>query len=1704
MNKHLHFAGYTPGDRLYAGGSTVLYRATRVADGAKVVIKTHRSDFPTPIERAKLRHEHALLQELKGRGILAVDPLLRSGHRVALVMEDVGARSLDHLLSAPLDLSAALRIIIGVLEVLRRAHPRGVVHRDIKPRNILVAEAPRRIYLIDWGIASRIAERGDGQSPGAIASALPKEATLAYLAPEQTGLLNRPCDERADLYALGVTFYELLLGVRPFLDEDPKALLHSHLTRPPRPPVEVDPRIPKVISDIVLKLLAKMPENRYASAHGLERDLVEALGQWERLGRVEPFTLGRSDEAKSFRIPHTMYGREADLEEVRSAFERARSGGAELLLITGQGGIGKSSLVREARGRMMREGAHVAEGKFEQFRGAMPYASVADALRGLLRQVLGESDRELENWRSLLLAALGGNASVLVPLLPELARILGPTEPSPELAPPEAEARFQLVIRQFVSVFAQPARPLVLLLDDLQWAEPASLRLLQSILTSPGSRHLLVTGAYRDHDADAIALLARALQDIAEFRGPAARIALRPLSPGDVDRFIADTLRTLPERVAPLGREIYRKTHGNPFFVGQLLTVLKNDGLLAFEEDAGAWRWDLAEVARLGVADNVVDLMVRRLSGLDPEARRLLALAACMGAQFEHGAIARLAALSLAACAHRLWPALVEGLLVPLDEDYKFLGELEDAPAPDEAAPHAQTSKVRYRFLHDRVHEASYSLLGEDERRRAHLAIADLLRAGRSDADLTDEEVFAIVDHLNAGALALEGTDARLEAAALNLRAGRRARESVAYAAARAYFEQGISRLPERAWEVAHAISFSLHLERAEAIGLCGGYRDPERLDEAEVLYRHILEHASTPELRRHAQVSYIRLLTRSAARAQYTLQIALPMLASLGAPLPETDAELQATFEEELARVTDQLRSRAVAEIIAARPLSDPQARTVLEILILIDAPSFIVNPKLSALVSLRQVSLSLAHGPSDLAACGYVTLGISMSRTHGKIPEVERALQVGIALCARYPSAQFSPKAQLNHAGAISGIAPLRDAIPYFESSIATSLRYCNTYYLALSVSSHQMLLLSVDEQLPALLAQIESSYSLTQWTAAVTQVHLISLTRQAVASLMGRTRAPCSFSDDGFDEDAFLDKTTLEYVLYYYWALKFIVLCIHGDEGAFALLEKVDRGHPYIPKFFLGQVSFYVCLLLCERLGDAQRATAGEASRLRSLLDRHHAVIAERKALSEETWGGYDLLIAAERARLDGMIDEAQRLYDASIDVAQREGFVRLHALGNEASGRFNLKRGHARIARLYLREARASFLRWGAQPKVDALAERYPEFVRAATYRPPPDSTTVTTSTTALKGVLIDLEEAMRAAHSISREIITERVIEQFLYASSKSARATRACVVLARGAELTVAARLSAGEEVVTLSPGAPLTGASGLSEALVRYVARSREAVVLGEDDPRGPLGDDPYLREHAPRSVICLPISQRGELLGVWYAESDVLGKLRRGTVELLQMLATQAASALANALLYDEIARANRHLQEEVSRRTAELRDANEQLRLDLDARARGERERAALQEQIIHLQEEAIQELSTPLIPLDESVIVMPLIGAVDNRRAGRMMEAVLTYVHARRARVVIIDVTGVRQSTEAAAPGLMDALVRLSSALRLLGARAVLTGLHPRMAQIVAELGTDTRGLTLRSSLQEGIAFAMKSEGPAERGPSQSGRDKRYRS
>ncbi|WP_437567104.1 trifunctional serine/threonine-protein kinase/ATP-binding protein/sensor histidine kinase [Sorangium sp. So ce542] len=1509
----LTISGYQAIAKIYESGNSVVYRGRRAGDGRPVVLKLLRSDYPSQTELTRYRHEYAVLRNLEAPGVVRALDLCRHEKGLLLVLEDFGGHALaHHLQSGRFDAAAFLPLAIAITRALGDVHGSRIIHKDINPSNIVFNRETGSVKIIDFGISTRLSrEELSIKSPAVI------EGTLAYISPEQTGRMNRSLDHRTDLYALGATFYELLTGAPPFDAKDAMELVHCHIARDPAPPRARCPSVPEALSDIVMKLMAKTAEDRYQSTAGLLHDLEACQSRLDAAGEIAPFPLGRADASGDLRIPQQLYGRAGEVKALLEAFGRVARGGTELMLIAGYSGVGKSALAHELYKPITEVRGYFVAGKYDQLKRSTPYTAITSAFRDLVRQIVAEPEAQFAEWRSKIEAALGGNGQVLVDVIPEIELVVGEQPPVQALGPAESQNRFVRVLQNFVRVFCDAERPLAVFLDDLQWADAASLRVIELLLTDAGLRGLLVIGAYRDNEVGAAHPLSAALASLRREGAIVNEIAPGPLSTEMVCRMLADALRADAAAVMPLAALVARKTGGNPFFVNEFLRTLHQTGCLRYDAGRAAWTWDVEHIESRNITDNVVELMIDKLRGLPADTQRALMSASCLGNRFDLGRLAVILEATRGDVHRRLLPALHEGLIVPLSP-------MEPAVPDDLAAPLVFPD---YRFLHDRVQQAAYAMVDEGERGGLHADIGRLLLrslGGRA----PEEEVFDIVHHLNRGADRLSDAAERRRLAELNLLAGRRALLSAAFDAARGYFAEGLALLPAGAWRSDHALTSALHVGAAEAACMNADFGAMKELVDAALSEIHdVIDRSKLYEL--------LILYHHTRAEFRRAVDTAVEALAQLGETFPASPG--MQDFLDAYTRTTKQVAELGFERLGRLPPMTAAPKQAALVILRRAIHASYFAAPEMLGLFICRGLDLTMDHGESPLAPYAFAAFSVLVNAGVGDIATGSRFGELAIEAHRRRDEPLYKASVYNFYYGlsrhfyrpARESQAPLIEGyLSYAENGDAESAAYCLINAFVCGAVSGQNLL----ELESTFERYIEEVFKFKQEQV----INQLSVWRQAIRNLTGRSEHAARIKGEFFDAERVLpglyatgNFNTVNYI----HTAQAMLYFVFGDyERAYKHAAETEPTlGASTGKVFTPLHNFYYSLAM---IALYPAASPEDKERYRAKVSENQAKL---RALSETCASNFlhrVLLVEAELARIDGRVAEALDLYDRAIASASEHDYVNEAAVACELAGRFWLAQGKEKLARVYLAEACYHYNLWGAVRKTQDLEERYPQL----TPREPlsqrstevaPSRTFVTT--TSLGASRLDLRTVLKAAQAISGEIVLDRLLTKLMAVAMENAGAQRGCLVLRESDGLRVEAEVdwTDGREDARF-PGLPLTQAASddrplVSAGIVQYVARTGQSVVLADASADRQFQRDDYVAQRRPRSVLCTPIIHHNDLYGAIYLENNTAtGTFTQDRLELLTMLSSQMAISIENAKLYTGV-------EQKVRERTAELEEAH-----------------------------------------------------------------------------------------------------------------------------------------------------------------------------
>ncbi|MBW4634435.1 MAG: AAA family ATPase [Iphinoe sp. HA4291-MV1] len=1587
----LKLTGYQIFGQIYASTRTLVYRGIREQDQQPVVIKLLRRKYPSYQELLQLRNQYTISKNLELEGIIKPYSLEPYQNSYVLVMEDFGGISLkdyaNHLESPKcLPLQQFLHIAIQIASTLQQLYRNRVIHKNIKPANILINPTTGEVKLIDFSIASLLPKEIQFLThPNVL------EGTLAYISPEQTGRMNRGIDYRSDFYSLGVTFFELLTGQLPFTTTDPMEMVYCHIAKQPPKVSNINPSIPPVVSDIISLLMAKNAEDRYQSAQGLKHDLEICLQQWQETGKIVPFELKKQDISDRFLIPEKLYGRQHEVETLLAAFERVtKSGTTEMILVAGVPGVGKTAVVNEVHKPIARQCSYFIQGKFDQLQRDIPLSGLVQSFQDLIGQLLSETDAEIQQWKAKILSALGEQAQIIIDVIPKLELIIGKQPIVTELSGTAAQHRFNLLFQRFIRVFTTKERPLVIFLDDLQWADAASLKFIQLLMnennvsinnltsSSPlvedkkrdGETEggLLLIGAYRNNEVSRTHPLYLTLDEIKKIKDKINTIHIKPLNQANSNRLIANTLRC-PEAVAiSLNQMVFARTKGNPFFIHQFLKYLHNEGLIQFNFDVSHWQYDIAKVKALALTNDVVEFMALQIEKLPKHTQEVLKLAACIGNSFDLKTLSIVYQKSVVNTASDLWTALVEGLILPELDNYKLFitkNNSQEIISSTERnkLPDINSKLPQYKFVHDRVQQAAYSLIPESNKQSIHLKIGQLL-LDNTPVEEREEKIFDLVNQFNIAVELITHQTERDELATMNLMAGCRALASTAYATAAKYLTTGIQFLSSNSWETNYDLTLALYETAAEAVYLTGDFEQTEQLVEVVLATaKTLLDKVKVYEVRIEAY--------KAQSRGVEAITTGLQVLKLFGIKFPEQPS--QKDIEIALQETQLALAGRQIEDLLNLPNMTEPTKLAAMNILVQLLPITYVSSPPLFTLVVLKQVNTSLNYGNCAASALSYGTYAITLCQISGEITDSYRLGQLALNLLALFNAKEFQCIVfYVVNTFTTHWKSHIRETLKKFLEAYSIGLETGDLEQAAYSVTAYFENSFWVGREIVRLELEIANYHKVIAQLNQEIPLQFNATNRQTILNLLGHSENPCCLSGEAYEEKIMLpllQQVNNRNAIFLLFINKLFLCYLFQDyaqAGQCAVLAE-DHLDAVAAKFIFAIFYFYSSLTMLAVYPEAVQ------SEQKQILEKVSANQERIKKWAEHAPMNFlhkYYLVEAERHRVLRNNVEAMELYDRAIVLAKEHEYINEEAIANELAAKFYLEWGKQKIAQTYLSDAYYGYVHWGASAKVDDLEKRYPQLLAPILQREQPSlhkrenstlnngaSTFINNTNETVIGYStsisdsLDLASAVKASQALSGEIQLEQLLSTLMQVVMENAGASKCAVILRDGDDLRLAvtAVSSSVSDVPTCTTllSIPLESSEDIPVTLINYVKRTQEILVVDDVTSVGSLVQHGYITRNQPKSLLCIPIINQGKLLGILYLENNLAtAAFTRDRVELLKLITTQAAISLENAILYQNLSQANERLEEysrtleaKVDQRTQELYEKNQRLKQALE---------------------------------------------------------------------------------------------------------------------------------------------------------------------
>ncbi len=1508
-------------EKLYESSHSLIYRGVREEDQQPVILKILQENHPDPITLSQFKQEYKILSQFSSQRIIKTYSIDKYQNTLLIILEDFGGISLESLLKEnSLNIEDFLNFAIKIVKGLEIVHNANIIHKDINPTNIIIHPESQELKLIDFGISTQLAlENTQEFNPNLI------EGTLAYMSPEQTGRMNRKIDYRTDFYSLGVTFYVMLTKQLPFVTEDPLELVHFHIAKQATYPHDINPDIPQILSEIVMKLLAKTPEKRYQSVKGIKIDLEECLNNLTDKNHIKKFSIGKYDVSDKFQIPQKIYGRETEIKTLINTFDKVTKGHNAMILVSGYAGIGKSVLIREIYPYITGKKGYFISGKFEQFQRNIPYAAIIQACQELVNQLLTESDEKISQWRKNLLTALGVNGQVIIDVIPEIEKIIGSQPSIIKLEPKEAQNRFNLVFQNFLKVFTKKQHPLVIFLDDLQWSDSASLQLIQSLTTTLDDQSLLIIAAYRDNEIDLAHPLRLTLNDIQNQGVTMEEILLNNLATPNIEVLIKDTINIADKNNKKLARLIKKKTNGNPFFVKEFLQSLYENKILVFNNIEKKWDYSKYKIEALEITENVVDLMASNIKTTPKAIEELLKIAACIGSKFDLSTLAMVSNNSQIETANNLIKALEKGLISPLNNQYKLINNYQE----DHEIP--KSLKISYQFSHDRVQQAAYSLLSKHKQEEIHLRIGKLL-LDKIPNTKQEEKIFDIVNQINIGYKLINDTAEFEQLSQLNFIAGKKAKASAAYPAALNYLQFAISLLDnDKIWKNKYQFSLELYLEAAESASLSNNFELMELLIKTIIKQSSfLLDKVKACEIKIKAFTSQNKLVE--------AIELSLSTLNLLGINIPKNPSKLE--IQKSLKETNILLQDTVIKNLINLPLITDNKAIASLRILVTMSMAAYLASFPLFIVTVTQQIKLCLNYGNSPEACVAYAFYGQLLSQINERFDDGYEFGKVALSLLSKLQAKRL--EAQTSFIVILSirhWKDPIKQLLNPLHLGYKKGLETGNIEYAMWNAQLYCNYLFATGKELNQVENELFKYIESAKKMQSKNSLYFLEMNYQLVLNLQNKCEYPCRLVGKAFNEDQILPlykKGNYNLALFHIYTHKTTICYLLGESQK--ALEYALEGEKYIggmltagtPKFL-----FYYCLA---HLAIYEQQSAHQQEDIIKKVTQHQRNLKLLARYNPSHYLGKFYLIEAEIYRVLGENKNAREYYDQAITAFKESDYVHEKAIAYELAAKFYLDKKYDHTAYYYLQDAYYYYKIWGASAKVKQLEETYPQLLTKDIYTTKNLPTNTTAKTLSKE---LDYNSIFKASQVISGEIILKNLLEKLMKAIIENAGAQRGFLLLENNHNWFIEAEGNIEQKNLTILQSIPLNNSQennheiNLSIPIINYVAHTQESIVLNNATEEGNFTQTPYILNKKPKSILCTPILNQGKLNGIIYLENNLTtDAFTAQRIEIVNILSSSAAISIENSRLYEQLEDYSKTLEKKVQLRTQELQDKNQQL--------------------------------------------------------------------------------------------------------------------------------------------------------------------------
>ncbi|WP_281884369.1 diguanylate cyclase [Paenibacillus sp. YYML68] len=1465
-------------------GRKVVFRCRDMVTREKVIVKMLRAEYSTYDEVLRFKREYALLTELSGHvdGVIKPFKLEELGGLYVIVLEDIQGRSLKKLLAEEtFDQGTLLQLAVSLVDILGGIHEQQVLHKDLKPSNIIWNTETGRVQIIDFDMSVKLLkEKQEYSNTGYI------EGTLAYISPEQTGRINRSIDYRSDYYSLGVILYEMLTGVKPYDSSSMTEQVYSIIAKKPVSPFELTGGVvSRPLSDVIMKLLEKSPDNRYRSAYGIKADLMRCMAS------DEPFTIGSEDRLTLFQVSQKLYGRERELKELKAAFKASLKDSSQVVLVSGEAGVGKTALVGELHSQVSQERGYFIRGKFDQYNRNVAYSALSQAFSLLIAQLMNSEEVVRTAVKASLTRSLGDNAALLADLVPELKELLGVKSPLEPLNPTEETNRFYMTIIQFISGITGSERPLVLFLDDLQWADLSSIRLLESLAGNSSLMKLLVIGSYRSNEVTDVHPLSAAVAAIRKSKS-VTHIELGPVGEKDVCALLRDTVGSEADWTGELGAIVYTKTKGNPFFVNELLKDLHKAGAISFDQRSGSWGMDLEKLQSLSLQDDLVAYLIDKIHTFPSSVQRILSLSASIGQLFDWNMLQLVAEEEPAVIAQALLFAIREDIVIPLQQHYQILSSLSE-----DSELYAGSLELSFTFQHDKIQQALYQMIELDLRKQLHLKIGRLLRQQLS-GEQAEHIITDMASHFNKG-LEFVDTDAELDAMIdMNLSAARKVKAAFGYDTALAYLRSAMQLLKPDCWSTHESRTFEIYRLFAECAYLT---HQVEAGDEACAVLvkrsRSRMDIASIYEMQAN-HYTYLGMMQESMEAGKLGLK-------SLGLPVPAKVS--MASVLRELIRVKLALKGRTADQLLSGPEVKDAEIKLMMRLLVSFIPPAFISGEQnLFGWVVLRKAYLSAKHGNSPESAGAYIGYSILLSGL-GDLKGAKEFGGLAVRLNEKFQDLQWKSLVNVLYTLFCHSWSYSWNTLEeWYKKSVDSSLRSGDLLYLA--HAHYYMNLWNPSMEIERYLQESVRSIAMIENTKYKEALATAKLARQKFRCLYGDLSNPLSFDDGSFKEEAYLEQlTAAKYfsgiAIFYVSKVQILYMFEHHMKA----LPYIELANNHISTLagsaFMEEYSLYTFLNLTAVYS---KLSFKEKAKARLRLRKEYTRMKKLASHCPDNFRQHELMMRAELHRIAGEYGDAETCYQEAIKTSVAGSFIRYKALAYELAAKFYYNRALKEIAAYYFRQAAYYYSVWGARGKVNQLEQAYPDYVSGLSRNTMSVDKTISTTTEN-----IDLQAILQASQAMAREIHLDQLLETLLEIVIVNAGAQRGCIVMNPGSGLLVEGEYCPENDHITVNKRY-VKHEEYYPKSVVDAVFEAQRTIIYHDATAETPFVYDPYIWSHRPKSVLCMPLMNQGKVTAIIYLENNlVTGAFTRDRLKMIDLLSREMVYSLENASLYSELGR-------------------------------------------------------------------------------------------------------------------------------------------------------------------------------------------------